>query len=87
MSNQTLHDVVIAPGRRREQWGLSFPVLDIHVAANFTEGFGHRVVAVPGSTVQGGFFFLVKGMDAGEDYANGSQVRDCSQCGKKINLK
>lgn len=60
MSNQTLHDVVIAPGGSCQQRGFSLPVLDIHIAANFTEGLGHGVITMPGSTVQGGFFFLLK---------------------------
>lgn len=57
---QTLHDVVIAPGRGRQEGRLSFSILNVHIAAGFTKGFGHRIIAVPGSTVQGGFFFLAK---------------------------
>jgi len=57
---QTLHDVVVAPGRGCQEGRLSFSVLNVHIAAGFAKGFGHRVVAVPGGTVQGGFFLLAK---------------------------
>ena len=57
---QTLHDVLVAPGGGCQEGGLAFSVLNVHIAAGFTKGFGHRVIAVPGSTVQGGFFFLAK---------------------------
>lgn len=57
---QTLHDVVVASGRGCQEGCLSFSVLNVHIAAGFAKGFGHRVVAVPGSAVQGGFFFLAK---------------------------
>lgn len=70
MFSQTLHNVMIAPGRRCQQWGLSLPVLDIHVAANFTKSFSHGVIAMPGSTVQGGFLFLVKATSAEEENAD-----------------
>lgn len=60
MFRQTLHNVVVAPGRGCQEGSLSFSVLNVHIAAGFTKGFGHRVIAVPGSTVQGGFFFLAK---------------------------
>lgn len=89
MSNQTLYDVMIAPGGSCQQRGLSLPVLDIHIAANFTEGFGHGVIAVPGSAVQGGFFFLLKDTGAERENADSSNIkategRDCSQWGKKL---
>lgn len=89
MSNQTLHDVMIAPGGSCQQRGLSLPVLDIHIAANFTEGFGHGVIAMPGSAVQGGFFFLLKDIGTEKENADGSNIkamedRDCSQWGKKL---
>lgn len=67
MFSQTLYNVMVAPGRCRQQWGLSLPVLDIHVAANFTKSFSHGVIAMPGSTVQGGFLFLAKVTSAGEE--------------------
>ena len=70
MFSQTLHNVMIAPGRRRQQWGLSLPILDIHVAANFTKSFSHGVIAMTGSTVQGGFIFLAKVTSAGEENAD-----------------
>lgn len=57
---QTLHDVVVAPGRGCQERRLSFSILNVHVAAGFAKGSGHGVIAVPGSTVQGGFFFLTK---------------------------
>ena len=62
MFGQTLHDVMVAPGRGCQEGRLSFSVLDVHVTAGFTKGFGHRVIAVPSSTVQGSFFFLAKEM-------------------------
>lgn len=62
--SQTLHNVVVAPGGSCQEGRLSFSVLNVHVAAGFTEGFGHRVVAVPGSTVQRGFFFLAEATSA-----------------------
>lgn len=56
--SQALHNVVVAPGGGCQEGRLSFSVLNVHVAASFAQGFGHRVVAVPGSTVQRGLFFL-----------------------------
>ena len=53
MLSQTLHDVLVAPGGGCQEGGLAFSVLNVHIAAGFTKGFGHRVIAVPGSTVQG----------------------------------
>lgn len=58
--SHTLHYVVVTPGGGCQEGRLSFTVLNVHVAAGFTKGFGHRVIAVPGSAVQGGFFFLAK---------------------------
>lgn len=67
MLSQTLHNVMVAPGRRRQQWGLSLPVLDVHAAAHFAESFCHGGIAMPGGTVQGGFLFLAKVASAGEE--------------------
>lgn len=98
MFNQTLHNVMVAPGRSRQQRGLSLPVLDIHIAANFTKGFSHRVIAMPGSTVQGRFLFLVKITSVEEEKTDRKENtenkvkamevadRDYSQCGKNNNL-
>lgn len=87
MFSQTLHNVMVAPGRSCQQWGLSLPVLDIHVTANFTKSLSHGVIAVPGSTVQRGFLFLAKVTSAEEENAD-KKVKaveaDCSQCGKKL---
>lgn len=91
--NQTLHNVMVAPGGSCQQRGLSLPVLDIHAAANFTKGFGHGVIAMPGGAVQGGFLFLVNVMSTEEENADrkenteskvkAMEDRNCSQCGKK----
>lgn len=70
MFSQTLHNVMVAPGRCRQQWGLSLPVLDVHAAAHFAKSFSHGVIAMPGGTVQGRFLFLAKVVSAGEEKAD-----------------
>lgn len=55
---QAFHNIMVSPSRCCQEWSLSFSVFNVHVTTCFTKCFGNRVVAMPRSTVQWGFFFL-----------------------------
>lgn len=55
---QAFHDIMVSPSRCCQEWSLSFSVFNVHITACFTKCFGNRVVAMPRSTMQWGFFFL-----------------------------